>query len=307
MKLTNLFTFLFLAILLYFGIAMLYYFGPRNRSNFKFFSPGATLATLLILLISVAYELYIAYYASYNDLYGSLGTIIILLIWIYLISYALLIGFELNASIQGAMAQKKLNRLEDLDKRYDSRHVNLWKESIIYSVLDDQKLSIQGLGSFDGSKTISVGIDANVASDLTIGISKTEGALNDSDIFLVDNYLNIRHDLKASDYVVNNVAEGQYPDRFTIEFVTTSELDRIAEESEEFFKVSTELEVLNINSNKNVQNIKVYDMLGRMIIQKAPMQKSFQLSTEGVKEGSILFIEAQLEDGSSVNKKSVKY
>jgi hypothetical protein len=196
---------------------------------------------------------------------------------------------------------------DDLDKRYDSKHVNLWKESIIYSMLNDEKLSIQGLGSFEDSKAIAVGIDASVASDLIIGIAKTEGALSDSDIFLVDNYLNIRHDLKASDYVVNNVAEGQYPDRFTIEFVSKSDLDRITEESEASFKVSSEFEMLNINSNKNVQDIKVYDMLGRMIIQKAPLQKSFQLSTEGVKAGSVLFIEARLEDGSMVNKKSIKY
>ncbi|MEO9533837.1 MAG: YihY/virulence factor BrkB family protein [Crocinitomicaceae bacterium] len=108
-----------LGAMLYFGIALLYYMGPRRRSQFKFFSPGATLATLLILIISVFYELYIAYYASYNDLYGSLGTIMILLFWIYLISYALLIGFELNASIHGAMHQKSLSRLQDLETRYD--------------------------------------------------------------------------------------------------------------------------------------------------------------------------------------------
>lgn len=108
-----------LGAMLYFGIALLYYMGPRKRSQFKFFSPGATLATVLILVISIFYELYITYYASYNDLYGSLGTIMILLFWIYLISYALLIGFELNASIHGAMYQKSLSRLEDLETRYD--------------------------------------------------------------------------------------------------------------------------------------------------------------------------------------------
>ena len=110
---------LFLSVLLYFGVAILYYLGPRKRKHFKFFSPGATLATLLILIISVLYELYVAYYASYNELYGSLGTIIMLLLWIYLISYALLIGFELNASIHGAMQQKSLNDLNELDEHYD--------------------------------------------------------------------------------------------------------------------------------------------------------------------------------------------
>jgi membrane protein len=108
-----------LGAMLYFGIALLYYMGPRDRDEFKFFSPGATLATILILIISVFYELYIAYYASYNDLYGSLGTIMILLFWIYLISYALLIGFELNASIHGAIHKKSLSRLQVLETRYD--------------------------------------------------------------------------------------------------------------------------------------------------------------------------------------------
>ncbi len=110
---------LFLGVLLYFGVAILYYMGPRKRDNFKFFSPGASLATVLILVISVFYELYVAYFSSYNELYGSLGTILILLLWIYLISYALLIGFELNASIDGAIQEKSLRRLEQLDDRYE--------------------------------------------------------------------------------------------------------------------------------------------------------------------------------------------
>lgn len=110
--------FVFLGILLYFGVALLYYMGPSKRDNFKFFSPGASLATALILVISVFYELYVANFASYNALYGSLGTILILLLWIYLISYALLIGFELNASIHGAIQNKSLRHLEHLDKRY---------------------------------------------------------------------------------------------------------------------------------------------------------------------------------------------
>jgi membrane protein len=110
-----------LIILLYFGIAVLYYLGPRDRKNFKFFSPGATLATVSIIIISALYELYVVYYASYNDLYGSLGTIIMLLLWIYLISYALLIGFELNASIHGALQKMRLSRLKELEERYDKR------------------------------------------------------------------------------------------------------------------------------------------------------------------------------------------
>lgn len=111
--------FLMLAFLVYCGISLIYYFGPKVRKGFKFFSPGATLAFVLIVLISVIYEFYIASFASYNDLYGSLGTIIMILLWVYMISFALLIGFELNASIHGAMTKKKLRDMEELEQRYE--------------------------------------------------------------------------------------------------------------------------------------------------------------------------------------------
>jgi membrane protein len=111
---------LFLGVLVYFGISLIYYFGPRRRAGFKFFSPGATLAFVLIAIISIVYEIYVAKFASYNDLYGSLGTIIMLLLWIYMISFALLIGFELNASIHGAIEKKSLDQLERLEERYQS-------------------------------------------------------------------------------------------------------------------------------------------------------------------------------------------
>jgi membrane protein len=104
---------------LYFGIALLYYFGPSNRKTFKFFSAGATLATIMIIVISKGYTLYINHFANFDELYGSVGTLMILMLWIYLMSFALLIGFELNASVRGAIDKKRLDQLSDIDDRYD--------------------------------------------------------------------------------------------------------------------------------------------------------------------------------------------
>ena len=109
--------FIIIGAIIYFSIAVLYYIGPSNRSTFKFLSAGATLSTILIILIFLIYSFYIQNYANYNALYGSVGTVIIILIWIYLNAYALLIGFELNASIHGAMMKKKL---EDFSKLQES-------------------------------------------------------------------------------------------------------------------------------------------------------------------------------------------
>ncbi len=110
---------LFIAIGLYFAIAFIYYFGPSNRKEFRFFSAGGTLATVFIILVSELYSYYVQEFATYNELYGSLGTIMMLLLWIYLISFVLLLGFELNASIHGAVQKKRLNNLEHIEKQYE--------------------------------------------------------------------------------------------------------------------------------------------------------------------------------------------
>lgn len=113
---------LFFAIVLYFAIALIFYFGPANRGTFKFFSAGATLTTLMIILISVLYVYYVNDFAKYNQIYGSIGTIMILLLWIYFVSVSLLVGFELNASIHGALAKKSLDQLGEIESRQEKNY-----------------------------------------------------------------------------------------------------------------------------------------------------------------------------------------
>ncbi|MCX6270221.1 MAG: YihY/virulence factor BrkB family protein [Bacteroidetes bacterium] len=93
--------------LLYFAISSLYFFGPVRKSRFRFFSAGATLASILTLAISIGFDFYVSNFSKYNALYGSIGTLIILLLWIYFNSNILLIGFELNASILSADDARK--------------------------------------------------------------------------------------------------------------------------------------------------------------------------------------------------------
>lgn len=85
--------------LFYAGIALIYRYGAATIKRFKFFSPGASLATALCILSSLAFSAYVNKFNTYNELYGSIGAIIVLMIWIQIISLILLVGFELNASI----------------------------------------------------------------------------------------------------------------------------------------------------------------------------------------------------------------
>ena len=90
----------FIIILLFFNsISFIYYYGPAVKKKFRFVSAGSTLATFLVIVISIGFSYFVNNFGHYNRFYGSIGTIIALQIYIYLNAFALLLGFELNASI----------------------------------------------------------------------------------------------------------------------------------------------------------------------------------------------------------------
>jgi len=89
---------------LFLGISILFYLAPNLKIKWKLFSPGSIFASLFIIITSVIFSYYINNFAQYNQIYGSIGTLIIILLWMYFNSIILLTGFEIDASI---MASKK--------------------------------------------------------------------------------------------------------------------------------------------------------------------------------------------------------
>ena len=85
--------------LFYMVISSIYRYGVPVREKFRLMTPGATLATTLCILSSLVFSYYVDATQTYNRLYGTIGTIIVLMLWIQINSLILLIGFELNASI----------------------------------------------------------------------------------------------------------------------------------------------------------------------------------------------------------------
>ncbi len=85
--------------LFYTGIAVIYRYGSATIRRFRWFSPGTTLATVLSILSSLVFSFYVKEFDTYNQLYGYIGTIIVIMLWIQINAFNLLIGFELNASI----------------------------------------------------------------------------------------------------------------------------------------------------------------------------------------------------------------
>lgn len=117
-----------------FGVAILYYFGnvrfdehyrkelkhPRaggkRYREFVIFSPGAIMATTLFVLATVGFNIYISNFSRYNVLYGSIGTLIILMLWIWIISILILAGNDLNSGIRRG-TDKRSNAEDEIRRR----------------------------------------------------------------------------------------------------------------------------------------------------------------------------------------------
>lgn len=95
-------------IVFFLAVSTIYYFGPAIHYNWRFFSIGSLLATIFILAISYGFSYYVTHFGTYNKVYGSIGVLIALMIWIQLITIVLLVGYELNASIHDAARMQAL-------------------------------------------------------------------------------------------------------------------------------------------------------------------------------------------------------
>ena len=84
------------------SVSVIYYFAPAKRTHMGFISTGSVMATILLLATSAGFGYYLANFSNYNALYGSIGTLIAILVWLNINSNILLLGFELNLSIQAA-------------------------------------------------------------------------------------------------------------------------------------------------------------------------------------------------------------
>jgi membrane protein len=100
--------FLVIFIVFFLSISTIYYFGPAIHYNWRFFSIGSFIATLLCLGVSYGFSFYVTNFGSYNKVYGSIGVLIALMVWIQLITVVLLLGYEINASVHEAIRAQAL-------------------------------------------------------------------------------------------------------------------------------------------------------------------------------------------------------
>lgn len=100
--------FVFLYIIFQVAISSIYYFAPAVHEKWHFLSVGSVFSSLACILASFGFSYYVNNFGTYNKLYGSIGVLLVLMLWLFIISLILLVGFEMNAAIDKAkMDQRK--------------------------------------------------------------------------------------------------------------------------------------------------------------------------------------------------------
>lgn len=100
----------FFVLMIYTSVSILYNFGVKDLKQRRFFTPGAILTTLLTILMFYLFGIYVEKFAQYNKLYGSIGTLLILMLFVWLNAIILLLGFELNASMNRLRLKHKIEK-----------------------------------------------------------------------------------------------------------------------------------------------------------------------------------------------------
>ncbi|MFN9501883.1 MAG: YihY/virulence factor BrkB family protein [Chryseotalea sp.] len=109
--------FIVIFLVFFFSISSIYYFAPAVHYGWRFFSFGSILSTLGIMGVSYGFSYYVTNFGSYNKVYGSIGALIALMVWVQLVTIVLLFGYEINASIHAAKTKELLWKARHTKKR----------------------------------------------------------------------------------------------------------------------------------------------------------------------------------------------
>ena len=91
-------------------LELIYYFGPNVEQDWKWITPGATFAIISLIAASLLFSLYLHFAPSYSATYGSLGAVIVLMLWLYLMGAVILMGGEINAEIAQAAGKPVIQK-----------------------------------------------------------------------------------------------------------------------------------------------------------------------------------------------------
>lgn len=191
---------------------------------------------------------------------------------------------------------------------YDGIRAGAGLNSTFYSILGDKELAIQGRALWTEDVQIPLGFYITSPDDFTISIAQLKGLITDENkkIYLVDHELNVMHDLKIANYHFDVFNTGTNNTRFTLQFAKSNlGIDEVI--NSENFIIKNMENGFEIQTNQIVKKIEVYDMLGRLLFKTNPNKHHFNLPINNIRKGTVLVINATLENNSVLRKKTIQY
>ncbi len=197
---------------------------------------------------------------------------------------------------------------DGFDRAYDGTRLgSSWIN--FYSTIDTLHYAVQGLHSFHIDKKVPIGFDTYISTPLSykISIHSLEGILKNVDIYLVDNELDIIHNLKLADYEFNVDGKGFFPNRFTLQFKNSNRQKPPIVNNNLNLVVTNQENTLLVRASATITHLKIYDIAGRLLIDKKPINKEFTIKSTHIKKGTVLIVNTILENHNHISKRILLY
>ena len=214
---------------------------------------------------------------------------------------------------QGAFSQTLIGFMDGASKTiesaYDALRLDGSNYLSFYSIVENEHLAIQGTNPISDEEVIPLGYSSVIQEKvaLKISIARLEGKLVDRDIYLEDNLLQNIHNLKKSDYSFTLDNEGIFNNRFQLKFVNAALNDEEIDLKEEELIISKDNEFLHIKTNQKstLSSVRIYDILGRTILEANPNEKEYLLNYGKIKSSGIFIIRVKLKNSKILTKKVI--
>lgn len=191
------------------------------------------------------------------------------------------------------------------DRVYDAVTNVLANVMNIYSVLDNERMTIQGRAlPFDDSDKVQIAVNITTAGNYSIGIGATDGLFTQNqEIYLEDTELNIIHDLRTSPYTFS-IASGEFKDRFVLRYTTETLSNEDFDTNNNDVLVYSN-ETLNVTSNKfNIKEVTIYNVIGQ-ILEDKKLNTTTNFVSSLVKGNQVLIVRILLENGAIIERKVI--
>lgn len=215
-------------------------------------------------------------------------------IWLNLSNSEGIFSQQLIAFLPGATSGE--------DWAYDGELVKSANYAAFYSVIGNKNFKIQARSTFNVNDRVPLGFSSAYEKTYTVSIDSIEGALVSNNTYIEDLYLNVIHDLKASDYVFATPA-GEFNNRFVLRFTTETLSNESFETGNNTIHIFAN-EAINVqSSDERISEVTVYDVLGRVIAQQKNCNaKEVRLNAVSQTQ-SMLVVKVKLQNDKVVTKK----